>query len=356
MNKEIIMKLQEPWTQSWSLNDLESVAHCPVCGKIERKVLHTGLIDSVFRVAPGEWTLWSCTNCNSAYLDPRPTEASIDQAYETYYTHNTTLKREESGQLGRFKLFRRVLVNGYLNDHYGTQYQPASRFGPVLAGLLPMQREALDAQFRWLPKPERGQRLLDFGCGNGEFLLKAREAGWQVVGVDMDSNAVAKACELGLEVYQGSTEIFDAETASFDAITISHVIEHVHEPRELLFTAQRLLRPGGTLYLDTPNIQSLGAKIFGPNWRGIESPRHLVIFSIKGLQMLLHRCGFVNIQFRPRRAVTKGMFLSSLRLMQGFSPCSTKPRLLPFGISLRMSSPFLSVSHLEFITLLARKE
>ena len=347
--------LDEPWTTSWNEEDLEAVDICPVCKNQQRKILHNGLVDNVFRVAPGYWNLYECLNCASAYLDPRPTQQSIGSAYQTYYTHNASGEREESSQLGRLRLLRRALANGYANDRYGSQYQPASRFGAVFAGIFPAQREVLDVKFRWLPKPELGQRLLDVGCGNGKFLLNARDAGWQVVGVDPDPNAVATAQALGLEVHKGSIEILDCELASFDAITLSHVIEHVHEPGVLLSSVQRLLKPGGILYIDTPNIHSLGAKTFGPNWRGIESPRHLVLFSINGLQLLLKQCGFVNVELKPRRNVTKNMFLSSFKLLQGLSPYSVEPRSLPFSMLLRTHFPLLSVSDYEYITLLARK-
>ena len=129
---------------------------------------------------------------------------------------------------------------------------------------------------------------------------------------------VATAQWQGLEVHKGSIEILDCEHASFDAITLSHVIEHVHEPGVLLSSAQRLLKPDGILYIDIPNIRSLGAKTFGPNWRGIESPRYLVLFSIKGLQLLLKQCGFIDVELKPRRNVTKNMFLSSFNRLSSY--------------------------------------
>ncbi len=356
MKVEINKKLPEPWSQSWPKDDLELVLQCPVCEGCEREVLHSELVDNVFRVAPGKWTLWQCTNCASAYLDPRPTEASIGRAYETYYTHNTALKKEQPDQLGRLRLFRRALANSYLNDRYGTQYQPVSRFGPFLAGIIPSQRQVLDVQFRWLPKPKTGQRLLDVGFGSGTFLHHALDAGWHIEGVDQDQVAVANAKEQGLNVRRGGIEVYCGQHEIFDVITISHVIEHVHDPAEVLKQAYTLLKPGGTLYLDTPNIHSLGAKIFGANWRGIESPRHLTLFSMDGVQMLFKQCGFVDIKFIYRNNVTKGMFLSSLRLTQGVSPYNTEPRSLPFRLLLRTYFLFLPAQHREFITLLARKE
>lgn len=347
---------QEPWSQAWPSSGLEFVSKCPVCGESKRKMLHADVVDNVFRVAPGKWTLWQCADCNSAYLDPRPTQNSIGQAYTTYYTHNSVVGRDELSFFNKFRLFRRMLANGYMNNRYGTNYHPTSAIGPVFAGLFSDQREVLDIQFRWLLKPIAGQRLLDVGCGNGEFLVKARDAGWDVVGVDPDPNAVATAQEQGLDVYTGFVNVLDGGIDPFDIITLSQVIEHIHEPMELLSSVHEMLKPNGILYIDTPNIQSLGARLFGINWRGIESPRHLVLFSITGLILLLERCGFTDIQFRSRRYATKGMFKSSFRLEREASLGGIKTALLSTRMVLNTYIPFLPVSSLDFITLLARKK
>lgn len=348
--------LPTPWAQPWPEGGLEHLGCCPVCGSEERSVLHADLVDEVFRVAPGQWTLWRCAVCECGYLDPRPTPATIGQAYKNYYTHQLASSRDKPESLGRLRRIRRALSNGCLNLRYGTNYQPVSRFGPWVARLLPRQREALDVQFRWLPKPKAGQRVLDVGCGNGAFLIKAREAGWQVMGIDPDPDAVASAGEKGLEVRLGLIEEFDGEAELFDAITLSHVIEHTHDPKSVFTDVCRLLKPGGMLYLETPNIQSRGSYIFGRHWRGIETPRHLVLFSLRGLQRLLARNGFAGVELQRRYVVSKGMFLNSFQIAQGLSPYGNQPRSLPFGLALRARLPFIATSKLEFITLLARKK
>lgn len=356
MNREPATPAQDmPWTQLWPEEGLERLGRCPVCGTSERELLHEALKDEVFFCAPGCWTMWRCTSCYSGYLDPRPTVATIGQAYGNYYTHQAASGRTDSSSLRLLRRIRRSLSNGYLNARYGTNYRPASRLGPGLAKMLPRQRERLDVQFRWLPKPVAGQCVLDVGCGNGGFLFKAREAGWQVMGVDPDPDAVATARQKGLEIRLGSIEAFSSEAGLFDAITLSHVIEHVHDPKSVLVDAYRLLKPGGVLYLDTPNIDSHGSRIFGRHWRGIETPRHLVLFSLNGLQQLLQRCGFGIIELQRRRNVDMGMFLSSFRIARGLSPYSNQPKSLPVGLALRARLPFVSTSRLEFITLLARK-
>lgn len=348
--------LPQPWAEPWPEEGLEHLGRCPVCDSTVRTVLHEHLVDEVFRVAPGKWTSWECVQCDSGYLDPRPTRATIGQAYGNYYTHQEAIGRVAPEKLGLLLRIRRALSNGYLNVRYGTDYQPASQLGPWLARLLPRQREALDVQFRWLPKPKPGQRVLDVGCGNGGFLLKAREAGWEVMGVDPDPEAVTTARQQGLEVRLGSIEVFDGESGLFDAITLSHVIEHVHDPKSVLADVYRLLKSGGTLYLDTPNIQSRGHRIFRYHWHGVDAPRHLVLFNLKGLQQILDQTGFTVVEFQLRRAAPIGFWLCSLRQGKGLSPYGAQPKSLPVGLALRARLPFVSTSQLEFITLLARKE
>lgn len=356
MNREsVTISPDVPWTQPWPEEGLEHLGRCPVCGSGERELLHEALKDEVFFCAPGYWTMWRCEGCRSGYLDPRPTVATIGQAYGNYYTHRAAGSRADSSSLGWFRRIRRALSNGYLNARYGTDYQPASRLGSGLASLLPRQREALDVQFRWLPKPVGGQCVLDVGCGNGGFLLKAREAGWQVMGVDPDPDAVRIAQQKGLEVRLGSIEAFVDEAGLFDAITLSHVIEHVHDPKSVLAEAYRLLKPGGVLYLDTPNIDSRGSRVFGRHWRGIETPRHLMLFSFSGLQQLLQRCDFSIIELQRRRTKSSSLFLSSFRLAKGLSPYGTQPQSLPMDLAMRAYFSFIPTPYLEFITLLAWK-
>ena len=155
----------------------------------------------------------------------------------------------------------------------------------------------LDRDYRHLPRlPAGGGTLLDVGCGSGAFLQTAKSCGWDVVGVDPDPKAVANGLRLGLNVRQGGIEQFLGEEKSFDIITLSHVIEHVHDPAALLKAIYRLLKPGGQLWLETPNIDSLGHHYYMKNWRGLEPPRHLTLFNQYSLKKMLFATGFNAIQ------------------------------------------------------------
>ncbi|MGH8157915.1 MAG: class I SAM-dependent methyltransferase [Rhodanobacter sp.] len=343
------------WQQPWPADELEHVSACPVCRGTARELLQQDLVDNAFFVAPGRWMLYRCTHCHSAYLDPRPSEASIGKAYGDYYTHNADGPRTPSDKPGIVRHLKRALTNGYVNARYGTQRQPASRVGVWLAKVLPLRRQKRDAEFRFLPKPQPGQKLLDIGCGNGDFLFNARDAGWDVAGVDPDPAAVAAAKQRGLDARVGSVGLFADEPGVFDAISLSHVLEHLHEPVPFIQAVHRLLKPDGALFIDTPNIESRGAQRWGRNWRGLETPRHLVLFSRTGLISLLQAAGFENIETKRRTAVRQSMYLASLRMQLGKSPDGGQPRRLPTMMRLRLAWSVANVRDDEFLTLLARK-
>jgi len=97
----------------------------------------------------------------------------------------------------------------------------------------------------------------------------------------------------------------------FDAVSVFHVIEHVHDPAALLRKCARVLRPGGLLVITTPNLHSLGHRWFRENWRGLEPPRHLHIFSSLALMELVTRAGLVARNPRTTARMTRGIWWHS---------------------------------------------
>jgi len=333
----------------WDDEELEYLDICPVCGCTERKILYSELIDNVFFVSGGKWNMYSCIECQSAYLDPRPRLSAIDKAYSRYYTH----KSEESVELIENNINKQIknrLENGYTNFRYGSKKIPYSYFGLIYGYIISSINSYLDAQYRYLLKPKNNKYLLDIGSGNGDYLIKANEAGWLGVGIEPDSKASEIAKKRGLYIYEGTIDLFDTKKNVYDAITISHVLEHVHNPKILIDSIYRLLKPNGILYLDTPNIDSYGAKKFGKNWRGIEAPRHLILFNNKSVKLLLTTCGFVDIKFMRRTDVRQGIINSSMKI----AGLQHKSNLFSEIFSLVMQL-FVKTPHMEYITLIARK-
>jgi SAM-dependent methyltransferase len=193
------------------------------------------------------------------------------------------------------------------------------------------------------------------GCGNGAFLALARTAGWDGFGCDFDPTAAAQARILGFEIREGGPDEYLAHPQSFDCVTVSHVLEHVHDPRSLLETSLRLLRPGGQLYIDTPNVDALGLERYGPAWRGLEPPRHLVLFNWNSLQELLKATGYRNIRERPQPQLARAIWIKSQRIEEGHNPYDESVKLRASFSSTVPKDDAISPDRTEFVTLTAEK-
>jgi SAM-dependent methyltransferase len=137
-----------------------------------------------------------------------------------------------------------------------------------------------------------GGRVLDVGCGNGSYLLRMADLGWETVGVDPDAAAVSVARARGLTAIQGTVESAELLPASFDAVTLVHVAEHLPDPIRTFQRCRQLLRPGGRLIVIVPNSVGRGSQNFGSAWIGWDAPRHLFHFSTRTLTRCCEKAGF----------------------------------------------------------------
>lgn len=138
-----------------------------------------------------------------------------------------------------------------------------------------------------------GGRLLEIGCACGFLLLAARERGFTVQGVEMSAWASSYARDTyGLDVKTGCLEGLTLPAASYDAVVMADVIEHLPDPRNTLHHIHRVLRPGGRLLLLTPDVGSRMARLFGPRWWGLLDD-HYFYFSRQTLARCLEQEGFV---------------------------------------------------------------
>lgn len=336
----------------WPAEDLTAVECCPYCGGARREVAHAALRDIVFRVAPGVFSMMRCRDCGAGYLDPRPSDDSLSRAYARYYTHTEGPDEPIHGD-SAIGAIKRALSNGYRNRRYGLTLRPSLAIGDIVIRMMPGRRRRIDAYYRFLPR-EPGEAL-DFGCGNGRFLGLARALGWRNVGADFDSAALSVARGHADEVRLGGVETMDGDCDRYDAVTVAHVFEHVPAPRALAGALFRALKPGGMLFVETPNMQAAGRRLFGPCWRGLEALRHLNLPTWRAMSGLLAETGFADIRRHPRRDVLPDLWRQSAALADGgdsegpdrfrYAPPPAWKRML---LTLRPSST-------EFLTITARK-
>jgi len=137
------------------------------------------------------------------------------------------------------------------------------------------------------------ERVLDVGCGNGEFLNRVRNRfGCKVEGIDISRNAVKTARKnYNLKIFQGDIPEYPFQDNPFDLITAFSYIEHVHDPNATIKKMSELLKPNGIFLIKTPNINSLAGKVFRSKWYHVDCPRHLYIFSPKTLSILIKQNG-----------------------------------------------------------------
>ena len=142
-----------------------------------------------------------------------------------------------------------------------------------------------------LGKFRQTNRWLDVGCGAGHLMEVVKSANWEVVGTELSTVAVRRLQEKGYTVYNALLKDLPEPRQSFDIVTLIEVLEHVPEPIHLLTEVREFLRPGGCLYMTTPNANSLTVLL-----KGIEEvlrpPDHLWIWSPHALRKLLSHTGF----------------------------------------------------------------
>lgn len=321
---------------AWPRDELEVVRSCPACGERDRKGVYQGLPDRLFPT-PGSWSFWRCGACRSLYLDPRPSPASIGRAYERYMTH--TRPASPPARAGLAGAVRKRILNGHLNSRYGYRLEPATRSGASVVGLVPRMTAQIDRWVRHLrPNGER-PCVLDVGCGNGEFMLRMTGLGWEAHGLDFDARALKEARTAGLSVREGSLADLDPGERRYDAVTLGHVIEHLHEPVAELRRARQLLRPGGMVWLATPNVEALGHRLFRDSWLALDPPRHLVLFNAASLTAVLERAGFAPVRRLTPGPGARWVFPASHAIACRLDPLGADPvgaaPPLPPGLRLR---------------------
>jgi SAM-dependent methyltransferase len=229
--------------------------HCPVCHSSD---IHPLMTVKDYSVTGEDFVIWQCHHCLLRFTQDVPAADSIAPYYQSaeYISHSNTSKG---------------LVNNL--------YQRVRRFTlNQKAGLV-------------ISKTKGKGNLLDMGAGIGAFVHVMKEKGWEATGLEPDQGARQRARDLFSLDLQDPSHLTALKDASFDAITLWHVLEHVHTLHDYMEELKRVLRPGGTLFIAVPNYTSLESEVYKLYWAAYDVPRHLYHFSPRSMEVLLQQHG-----------------------------------------------------------------
>jgi 2-polyprenyl-3-methyl-5-hydroxy-6-metoxy-1,4-benzoquinol methylase len=299
--------------------------HCYLCGD-EGRILYHDLSDRLFGVS-GKWGYNKCTNpqCGLIWLNPMPTKEDLGKAYTRYYTHRTITEPDTF-----VRRLRHEIRKGYIASKFGYTEGVSwwHRLCGWLAYLHPGQREEMDSSVMYLPS-SKGKMLLEIGFGSGKVLNEMSKLGWDVQGVDFDDENVRQVrTQYGLAVHSGLLEEIKYPDDYFDAIFLSHVIEHVHDPISLIKECERILKEQGMIVLLTPNAESLSHIYFKSHYLGNDVPRHLSLFSKKTINELARRSDVHVVRCCSTIRGAAGMFVASWNIKKtGKHSCEERPSI-----------------------------
>ena len=155
----------------------------------------------------------------------------------------------------------------------------------------------LRKKIKWIEseKKEKG-KILDFGAGTGDFLLEAKNNGWEVFGTEPNPDARKLASEKKVDL-EKDTSTFPSE--GFDVITLWHVLEHVPDLEKQIEELKRLLKKDGLLIIAVPNFKSYDAFKYQEDWAAFDVPRHLFHFSRTAIRKIFGEHSFEVVQEKP---------------------------------------------------------
>lgn len=248
---------------------------CNLCGGQRRKLLFKNF-DRLHKF-PGIFDVAQCCKCGLVCLYPGPED--IRSYYPDDYAPHSLPK----------VVFPETLTRRLLN--YQIYYKEDKNFIDSFRAFL------FEKIYSPIPIGYLG-KVLDIGCGSGIYLFNLKKLGWDVYGLDSSQKAVSFARDrLKLKnIFSGTLDDKKYPTHFFDVVCLSHVIEHLPNPRQTLVEIRRIIRPGGLLLITTPNFGSFGARVFREYWYPLDTPRHLFLFSKSSLEKMIEAVGGFEIE------------------------------------------------------------
>jgi len=237
---------------------------CPCCGSTH---ITPQLKAIDYTVSKDFFEIWHCNNCTLRFTQYVPDAENISPFYQStsYVSHSDT-------------------QDGFINKLYHR----------VRNFTLKQKRKLIiDAT------QTTNGKLLDVGAGTGAFSNEMKEAGWQVTGLEPDTTARQVALnKFGLQLDEPD-KLFSLTANHFEAITMWHVLEHVHNLHGYLEQYHKILKPNGRLIIAVPNYTSYDAQHYHEVWAAYDVPRHLYHFSPESMTRLANLKGFKIEDYKP---------------------------------------------------------
>jgi SAM-dependent methyltransferase len=303
---------------------------CPRCGMTG--TLAVLRVTDYSRHVRGAWDIACCPACDLWWLVDGPGQAAPDLAHGDYYTHGPGRNVLDTPPNRFFRRLKREVLRAGWGYGDGRRSPLLAPLGALLARVPWVRRRVGLNTVRLVAGPPR--RLLDVGCGNGSYLLAMRRLGWHVEGIEPDAEAAKFAVAEGLPVRVAPLESCELAPASYDAVTLHHVIEHLADPWRALVQLRRALKPGGVLVVVVPNPASAGARRFGPAWRAWDAPRHRALLGPRALARAARDAGLARCRVTSLWRITAATTAMSLAQAEG-RPAS-RARALAVSALLRL--------------------
>ena len=297
-----------------------------VCGSDDTRLSRADLADFEYSVRPDLPLVADvCGSCGSEYLTPRPTPDDLNHYDPSDY-------------------------HAYNDDH-----------GPVASALVRMRASRRAKQYSSLLDGKKGA-LFDVGAGDCRHFDELRKVlDIECAGVELNPEVAAAGRARGYAIADGTLEDLDlAEHAGrYDFVSMNHVLEHVIEPQVVVQRAFDMLVPGGWLIGQLPTNASWEARVFGRTWGGYHYPRHLQMFSRRGLARLLETTGFDSVKVKTALHVQTALSLQNRIVSMGWHPKMEYGKTPAYSALLVACAPFelaaFAADHGGIIDFSARK-
>lgn len=238
--------------------------NCPVCGSEKFDPFISG---KDYFLTGESFEIMKCRDCGFRFTNPRPSADEMGKYYQSaeYISHSDSRK-------------------GLLSF----VYQQVRKF-------------TLKRKLSIISKLQKKGEILDIGCATGQFLKYMSENGWKTTGIEPDEKTRSYAIsKYGLQVYP-EEQINSFRKASFDVITMWHVLEHVSDLNGRMKQLKDLLKPLGTLIIAVPNCNAYDARKYKTFWAGYDLPRHLYHFTRSDIEFLMEKYGFTIVKILPMK-------------------------------------------------------